>query len=131
MRTCHSPKAPACCKRMRMCAATASAPRHCWRSRAAAPVAHCLAEPPPHSGRLSLISPQPCGQVGFGGPWDCAAGALVVREAGGVVTDVAGGPFSLMARRVLATNAHLSTAVAAVLREQPLGPREPRPPPGN
>lgn len=69
------------------------------------------------------------GQVGFGGPWDCAAGALVVREAGGQVLDVAGGPFSVMARRVLATNAHLGAAMAAVLREQPLGPREPRPPP--
>lgn len=70
----------------------------------------------------------PAIQVGFGGPWDCAAGALVVLEAGGQVTDVAGGPFDLMARRVLATNAHLADAVAAVLREQPLGPREPQPP---
>ncbi|KAK9842473.1 hypothetical protein WJX81_001652 [Elliptochloris bilobata] len=67
-------------------------------------------------------------EVGFGGPWDCAAGALVVLEAGGRVTDVAGGPFGLMARRVLATNVHLADAVAAVLREQPLGPREPQPP---
>jgi len=66
--------------------------------------------------------------VGFGGPWDCAAGMLVVLEAGGRVTDVTGGPFNLMARRVLATNAHLSSAVAEVLAAQPLGPREPRPP---
>lgn len=53
---------------------------------------------------------------------------LVVLEAGGRVTDVTGGPFNLMARRVLATNAHLSGAVAEVLAAQPLGPREPRPP---
>ena len=65
---------------------------------------------------LPVIAYQSCSlhsaarQVGFGGPWDCAAGALVVLEAGGQVTDVAGGPFDLMARRVLATNAHLTDA---------------------
>jgi inositol-phosphate phosphatase/L-galactose 1-phosphate phosphatase len=41
---------------------------------------------------------------GFGGPWDCAAGAVIVREAGGEVSDVDGGDFDLAARRVLATN---------------------------
>ncbi|KAH8415586.1 hypothetical protein KR222_005621 [Zaprionus bogoriensis] len=34
--------------------------------------------------------------------WDTAAGVLLVREAGGVVIDPAGGEFDLMARRVLA-----------------------------
>ncbi|XP_064548127.1 inositol monophosphatase 1-like isoform X1 [Drosophila montana] len=34
--------------------------------------------------------------------WDLAAGTLLVREAGGVVMDPAGGDFDLMSRRVLA-----------------------------
>lgn len=34
--------------------------------------------------------------------WDTAAGVLLVREAGGVVIDPAGGEFDLMGRRVLA-----------------------------
>lgn len=34
--------------------------------------------------------------------WDVAAGVLMVREAGGVVIDPAGGEFDVMARRVLA-----------------------------
>ena len=29
-------------------------------------------------------------EIGFGGPWDVAAGALVLTEAGGVVADPAG-----------------------------------------
>ena len=29
-------------------------------------------------------------EIGFGGPWDVAAGALVLTEAGGVVIDPAG-----------------------------------------
>jgi myo-inositol-1(or 4)-monophosphatase len=37
-------------------------------------------------------------------PWDFAAGALLVREAGGVVTDVSGGPISLGKSSILAGN---------------------------
>lgn len=36
--------------------------------------------------------------------WDVAAGDLIVREAGGVVIDPAGGPLDLMSRRVLAAS---------------------------
>lgn len=36
--------------------------------------------------------------------WDMAAGDLIVREAGGVVMDPAGGPLDLMSRRVLAAS---------------------------
>lgn len=36
--------------------------------------------------------------------WDYAAGDLIVREAGGVVIDPAGGPLDLMSRRVLAAS---------------------------
>jgi myo-inositol-1(or 4)-monophosphatase len=37
-------------------------------------------------------------------PWDMAAGALVVMEAGGVVTDIAGEPFDPLGRTVLVAN---------------------------
>jgi myo-inositol-1(or 4)-monophosphatase len=37
-------------------------------------------------------------------PWDTSAGVLLVQEAGGTVTDFAGGPFQLDSREVLATN---------------------------
>jgi myo-inositol-1(or 4)-monophosphatase len=39
--------------------------------------------------------------------WDMAAGALIVQEAGGLVTQVDGTPFSHMQRNVLASNGHL------------------------
>lgn len=68
-----------------------------------------------------------CLQIGFGGCWDCAAAALVVSEAGGRVLDPAGGPFGLMSRRVLATNAQLGDAVSGILAECKLGSSEPAP----
>jgi myo-inositol-1(or 4)-monophosphatase len=40
-------------------------------------------------------------------PWDMAAGALIVAEAGGVVSGVAGEPFDPFGRSVLAANPHL------------------------
>jgi len=55
--------------------------------------------------------------------WDQAAGALVVEEAGGRVTDLAGRPFDFSTGRrltrnegVLATNGHLHDAVLSALR---------------
>lgn len=75
------------------------------------------------SGRLDAMY-----EIGFGGCWDCAAGALMVTEAGGQVLDPSGAPFDIMSRRVLATNAHLGQGLAAVLRTCPEGPREPGPP---
>ena len=62
---------------------------------------------------------------------DVAGAALIVEEAGGKVLDPAGGPFSLMGRRVLATNAHLAEQAVAVLGHMPLGPKEPRPMPSS
>jgi myo-inositol-1(or 4)-monophosphatase len=38
------------------------------------------------------------------GPWDCAAGVLIVREAGGRVSDLAGAPFDLYGDQILASN---------------------------
>lgn len=43
----------------------------------------------------------------FLGPWDCAAGALMVHEAGGTVTDFAGGSDWLFGENVVASNGKL------------------------
>lgn len=48
-------------------------------------------------------------------PWDVAAGALLVREAGGVVTDYGGGDDWLFGRRIVASNGHLHDTVRARL----------------
>ena len=37
-------------------------------------------------------------------PWDSAAGILIVREAGGAVTDIAGHPYRVGDRELLASN---------------------------
>lgn len=51
------------------------------------------------------------------GPWDMAAGALIVQEAGGQVTQVTGEPFSPYGRGILASNGHLHAEMLAVLGE--------------
>ncbi|EPS58689.1 hypothetical protein M569_16124, partial [Genlisea aurea] len=61
-------------------------------------------------GRLDLFYEQ-----GFGGPWDVAAGALIVAEAGGLVFDISGGEFDLTAQRVAASNAFLKDAFVEAL----------------
>jgi len=40
-------------------------------------------------------------------PWDTAAGVLIVEEAGGRVTDFAGGPFQIESRETLASNGQI------------------------
>ena len=59
---------------------------------------------------------------------DVAGASLIVEEAGGKVLDPSGEPFSLMGRRMLATNGHLAEQAAAVIGHMPLGPKEPRAP---
>src|SRR5271165_6419860 len=44
-------------------------------------------------------------------PWDTAAGVLIVEEAGGKVTNFAGGPFELNSRETLASNGLLHPAL--------------------
>ncbi len=44
-------------------------------------------------------------------PWDTAAGVVLVREAGGIVTDFQGGPFDLASREVCASNRHIHAAL--------------------
>ncbi|NWG45114.1 MAG: inositol monophosphatase [Alphaproteobacteria bacterium] len=48
-------------------------------------------------------------------PWDIAAGALIVREAGGQVTTIEGGPLDLTAGSLLASNGTVHKLVAALL----------------
>jgi len=67
-------------------------------------------------------------EIGFGGPWDCVAGAVIVREAGGVVLDPSGEAFDVCARRVLCANAHIASALVNALAPVPDGPDEPKKP---
>jgi hypothetical protein len=64
-------------------------------------------------------------QIGFGGCWDVAAGAIILREAGGELLDPAGGPWHVNSRRVLAANGHLAPAAAAVLARCKVSASEP------
>lgn len=52
-------------------------------------------------------------------PWDVAAGALLVREAGGVVTDYAGEPLRLDGRRLVAANPALHARLLDVIARHP------------
>jgi myo-inositol-1(or 4)-monophosphatase len=50
-------------------------------------------------------------------PWDMAAGVLLVREAGGTVSDMHGGPFSLRGAQMLADNSSLHQPMLGVFAE--------------
>ncbi len=50
-------------------------------------------------------------------PWDIAAGLLLVREAGGYVSDLAGGRAMMTSGDVLAANDHLHLPLAALIKE--------------
>ncbi len=50
-------------------------------------------------------------------PWDIAAGILLVREAGGYVSDMSGGHDMLTTGDVLAANDHLHLPLAALIKE--------------
>jgi myo-inositol-1(or 4)-monophosphatase len=52
-------------------------------------------------------------------PWDMAAGVLIVREAGGVVTDFSAAPFRLDGRQILAANPALHAAMRGVIAAVP------------
>jgi len=48
-------------------------------------------------------------------PWDTAAGVLIVREAGGQVSDFRGGEFSISGSEILATNGSIHQQMADIL----------------
>lgn len=48
-------------------------------------------------------------------PWDVAAGALIIEEAGGTVTGYDGGPLDVFARHILATNGPLHAPMLEVI----------------
>lgn len=48
-------------------------------------------------------------------PWDVAAGALLVREAGGVTSDYAGGPLDIYAREAVASNGRIHSLMLQTL----------------
>lgn len=50
-------------------------------------------------------------------PWDLAAGVLIVREAGGRVTNYDGNEFRLDGRQTLASNGHLHEEMRLILAE--------------
>eukprot|EP01018_Ginkgo_biloba_P029874 Gb_06984 [translate_table: standard] len=62
-------------------------------------------------GRLDI-----CYELGFGGPWDVAAGVLIIQEAGGCVFDPSGDEFNIMSQRVAASNGFLKQAFVEELR---------------
>ena len=72
-----------------------------------------------------------CGRIdGMGGStlnaWDVAAGALIVREAGGQVTDANGDPFKMDGKYVVVSNGLLHGAILARLHDasEPIPPKE-------
>jgi myo-inositol-1(or 4)-monophosphatase len=50
-------------------------------------------------------------------PWDMAAGALIVEEAGGRITGMDGSPFDLSAGHVVASNGRVHDALLSVIRD--------------
>jgi myo-inositol-1(or 4)-monophosphatase len=49
-------------------------------------------------------------------PWDVAAGVLIIKEAGGTVTDFTGGGFSIHSGECLATNGLIHSEMVEVLK---------------
>jgi myo-inositol-1(or 4)-monophosphatase len=50
-------------------------------------------------------------------PWDVAAGSLIVREAGGMVSDLSGSSFDLNAAEILASNGRIHQQMVEVLQK--------------
>jgi myo-inositol-1(or 4)-monophosphatase len=50
-------------------------------------------------------------------PWDMAAGVLLVREAGGMVTEIGGRAHKLDSPTILAANSHIGPALDRLLRQ--------------
>lgn len=50
-------------------------------------------------------------------PWDTAAGALIVEEAGGKMSNFSGGPFDIAGEQTLASNGSISQEMIGVLQQ--------------
>ncbi|MDH4222921.1 MAG: inositol monophosphatase, partial [candidate division Zixibacteria bacterium] len=50
-------------------------------------------------------------------PWDTAAGSLMVKEAGGEVTDFSGNQFSIYQKNILGTNGKIHSQMIQVLKK--------------
>ncbi len=50
-------------------------------------------------------------------PWDVAAGALIVKEAGGSVTDFQGGDNYLFGREIIASNKHMEAELLEKIKD--------------
>ena len=50
-------------------------------------------------------------------PWDVAAGIVLVREAGGEISDFNGGPEAIASKSIIATNKRLYPSVFKVVRK--------------
>lgn len=48
-------------------------------------------------------------------PWDCAAGKIIVEEAGGALSDFSGNPFSVYGIQTLATNGRIHREMLKVM----------------
>ena len=49
-------------------------------------------------------------------PWDTVAGAVILEEAGGRVSDFPGGPFSIYGKQIVASNGKIHDEMVAVLQ---------------
>ncbi|GAB4826493.1 Mitochondrial inner membrane peptidase complex subunit [Ancistrocladus abbreviatus] len=63
-------------------------------------------------GRLDLAY-----ELGYGGPWDVAAGIVIVEEAGGVIFDPSGKDFDITVTRIAASNPLLKDAFVDALKQ--------------
>ena len=50
-------------------------------------------------------------------PWDAAAGVLILRESGGMITDFSGGEYSIYGTELLASNGHIHDQMIKILKE--------------
>lgn len=50
-------------------------------------------------------------------PWDVAAGILLVKEAGGTVSDFSGGPDAIFTKEIVATNAHIYAEFLSLVKD--------------
>lgn len=55
-------------------------------------------------------------------PWDVAAGALMVMEAGGKITDFSGQPFHIYSKEVLASNGWIHSQMLETIKEAERNP---------